>query len=142
MILFQILTVGTRTHIESVYPCSRHELYQILVSVIVLCQHDEVIAALVLLRVGAVALMSSCHIHLTSEYRLELGLTIIAQLAIYLVAIVEQLFHTEHVSMVGDCHSLHAVGNRFVNEFLDARLSVKYTIIRMNVKMYEILHLS
>ena len=54
MISLQVLAVGSRTHVESVYPCTGNELYQVLVSVVVLGEHYQVVAALVHLWVAAV----------------------------------------------------------------------------------------
>jgi hypothetical protein len=51
-----------------------------------------------------------------------------------------ELLNAEHVTMVSDGHALHSVGNSLVNQFLDARLSVKYRIIGMYMQMYEIFH--
>jgi hypothetical protein len=45
MILFQVLAVSTRTHVIAVHPCARHQLDEVLVSVVVLGEDDEVIAS-------------------------------------------------------------------------------------------------
>ena len=140
VVFLQIRAVGSRTHVESVHPSPRHELYQVLVAVVVLCQHDEVVSALVHFRVGALQLASPRHIHLAAEDGLELRLAFVAELAVHLVAVVEQLLHSEHVAVVGYRHTLHAVGYRLVHELGYARLSVEDAVVCMYVKMNEVLH--
>ena len=48
MVLLQILAVSTWTHIETVHPRTTHQFDEVLVSLVVLGQHNEVIATLVL----------------------------------------------------------------------------------------------
>src|SRR5574344_3134090 len=81
------------------------------------------------------------HIHLTSENRFERFLTLFFQTAIHLIAVIKKFLDTEHISMVGDGHTAHAVGTGLVHELLDASLTVKNRLISMDVKMNKILHI-
>ena len=81
----------------------------------------------------AVAFASVSHIHLASEYRLEGFFAFVLQLAVNLVAIVEQFLHSEHIAVVSYGHAAHAVGYRFVHKFLYGRLSVENGVICMYV---------
>ena len=54
MILLQVLTVGTWSHIIAVYPSTRNKLDKILVAFIVLGKNNEVIATHVSLLLNAV----------------------------------------------------------------------------------------
>ena len=133
VVALQLVVVGTRTHVESVYPCVRHELDEVLVALVVLGKHDEVPSALVVMVLAAVGHLAPGHIHLTAEDGLELGQAFLLPLAVHLVAIIEQLLHTEHVAMVGDCDAAHAVANRLVYQIFDARLSVENREVCMYV---------
>ena len=108
---------------------------------IVLGQHNEVIAALVYLRVTAVGFLSPRHIHLAPEDRLEFRLALVAELAVHLVAVVIEFLNAEHVAMVGDGHTPHTIGNGLVNQFRYARLSVENGIISMDMQVYKVLHI-
>ena len=81
----------------------------------------------------AVAFASVSHIHLASEYGLEGFFALVLQFAVYLVAVVIQFLHAEHVAVVGYGHAAHAVGYRFIHKFLHGRLSVEYGVIGMDV---------
>ena len=70
VIFFQFYPVGTRTHIVSLCPSLGHQLYQIVISFFILCQHHQVITALVRLTV-TIEHPSTGHIHFTTEDRLE-----------------------------------------------------------------------
>ena len=133
VVALQVFMVGTRPHVEAVDPCPRHEFDEVFVALVVLCEHDEVPSALVVVLFAAVALLASCHVHLAPEDRLEQGKSLCLPLTVHLVAIVEQFFHTEHISMVGDGNATHAVGNGLVYQFLNARLSIEYGVVCMNV---------
>ena len=71
MVFLQVFPVGTRTSVESVNPSIAHQFDQILVSMIVLGQHDQVIATSVSTVLVLVGLGPSCHIHFTSENGFE-----------------------------------------------------------------------
>ena len=49
MVTFQVFAVGARTHIETISPRTRHQLDEVLVTLIVLGQHNEVVTALMFL---------------------------------------------------------------------------------------------
>ena len=70
MILFQFIAVGTGAHIVSICPGSGYQLYQVVITFLILCQHNQVPAALV----GFTFLFvhsAACHIHLATDYRFE-----------------------------------------------------------------------
>ena len=140
MILLQVLAVSTRTHVIAVHPCARHQLDEVLVSVVVLGEDDEVIASHVAFLLHTVRLLAVCHVHLASEDGLERLLALLLQLTVHLVAVVEQLFHAEHIAMIGYRHTAHAVGNGLVDELLNGRLAVEERVVRVDVQMYEVFH--
>ena len=70
MILFQFVTVCTRTHIISFCPGSGYQFYQIMISFLILSQHNQVPTALVGLTFFLIH-GAACYIHLTTDYRLE-----------------------------------------------------------------------
>jgi hypothetical protein len=80
------------------------------------------------------------HIDLTTEDGFEGFLARFLQLAVLLVAHVEELFDAEHVSMIGNGHTFHTVTDSFVYQLLDAGLTVEYRIICMYVQVYEVFH--
>ena len=140
MILLEVGSVGTRFRVETVYPGTRHELDEILVSVVVLRKHDEVIAARIALLLDTVGFGAARNVHLATEDRLERLLALVFQLAVYLVAVVEQLFHAEHIAMVGDSHAAHAVSHGFVDKLFHRRLSVENGVVGVYVQVYEVFH--
>ena len=140
VILLEVGSVGTRLRVETVHPGTRHELDEILVSVVVLRKHDEVIAARIALLLDTVGFGAARNVHLATEYWLERLLALIFQLAVYLVAVVEQLFHAEHIAMVGDSHAAHAVSHGFVDKLFHRRLSVENGVVGVYVQVYEVFH--
>ena len=142
MKLLQVGVVGAGTHIEAVNPGARHEFDEILITLIVLGQNDEVPSTLVMVLLATVGLRAAGHIHLATENRLEFRLAFGLPLLVDLVAIVKQFLDTHHVAMIGDGHAAHAVGQGFIDKFVDARLSVEDGIIRMYVQVDEISHRS
>ena len=107
---------------------------------VVLCQDDEVIATHVAMLLHLVFLVVTCHIHLTTEDGLKGRFTFFLQAFVHFVTIVEKLLNTKHVAMVGHCHSLHTVGNGFVNKLGNGRLPVKNRVISVYVKVYKVFH--
>ena len=140
VILLEVGSIGTRFRVETVHPGTRHELDEILVSVVVLRKHDEVIAARVALLLDTVGFGAARNVHLATEYWLERLLALVFQLAVYLVAVVEQLFHAEHIAMVGDSHAAHAVSHGFVDKLFHRRLSVENGVVGVYVQVYEVFH--
>ena len=133
VIFLKVLAVGTWSHVVAVDPGAGYELDEILVAVVVLRKHNEVVAAHVAFLLNAVALAAVGNIHLAAEDGLEGFLALSLQLPVDFVAVVVQLLHTEHVAVVGDGHSLHAVGYSLVDNLLHGRLSVEDGIICMYV---------
>ena len=126
VIFLQFFMVCTRSVVKALNPRIRHQFYEVLVTLKVLCQHNEVISSKVFLCLLQMHVAASCYIHLTSEYWLERFLTFGFSSFVHAIAIVEQFFYTEHVSVVSDSHTSHTVSNSLVNQFLHWRLSVKY----------------
>ena len=83
---------------------------------------------------------SSGHIHLAAEDGLEGFLPLRLALFVHPVDIVEELLHAEHVAMIRDGHTLHAVGNGFIHQTGDGSLTVQQRILGVHVQMYEIDH--
>ncbi len=71
--LFEVLVVGARTHIEAVDPGARNELHEVVVPLLVLCQHDEVPTGLVCLFLFERLVAATRHVHLAAEDGLEIG---------------------------------------------------------------------
>ena len=140
MIAEQVFTVGTRTHVEAVHPCPRHQFDEVFIAVVVFGEHDEVPSALVVLVLVAVGLGAPCHIHLASEDGFEGFLALFFEFLVFLVAVVEQLFHSHHVAMIGDGHSPHTVADGLVDQTLYAGLSVEQRIVSVYMQVYEVSH--
>ena len=138
----QVFAIGSRAHVISVYPRSRNQLYQVLIPLIVLRQHNKVVATHVSILLHLVCFAVSRHIHLTADDRLKFGQPFFFALAVNLFAVVKKLFRAEHVAMIGQCHTAHAVGYGLIHKALYARLSVEYRIICVYVKVNEVFHLS
>ena len=125
VVFLQFLTVCTRAVIESVHPGITHKFDQVLIAVQVLGQHDKVVAAQVFLAFLQVHVTATGHIHLTAEDRLERLQSVLLTLFVYAVADVMKFLNAEHVTVICDGHTLHAVGNGLIDKLLDARLSVE-----------------
>ena len=134
----EFMFVSARMGIETIGPGFRHEFYQILVACLVLCQHNEMAPLVVTVNDFRQAFLG--HVHLAADYKTEvlvlyavdpafdlLGFRRVAALfgffELFLVAlqatavdIIIYLFHTEHIAVVCNGHSGHAVGQRLVNE--------------------------
>ena len=80
-----------------------------------------------------VLLLAVGHIHLTTEDRLEGLQSLFLPASVHLITVIEEFLDAKHVAMIGDSHAFHIVGNGFVYEFRDARLSVEYAVIGVNV---------
>ena len=140
VITLEVGSVRTRTHVITVHPCARDKLYEVLVSVIVFRENDEMISAHVAHLLHLVLFPASCDIHLAAQDGLERLLTFRLPLFVYTLAIIIEFLYSEHVAMVCYRHALHPVSHSLVYEALDAGLSVENRIISMNVQMYEIFH--
>ena len=88
-----------------------------------------------------VGFRASRHVHLASQYGLELGLALLLQFGVFLLAIVEKLLYAHHVAVVGHGHATHAVGYGLVHKPLDAGLAVEYAVISVYVEMNVVLHI-
>ena len=133
VIAFQLFVVSTRLRVETFRPGIGNQLDKVVISSLVLCQHDEVVAALVAKILHLIVHSAEGHVHLTAEDGLERFFAVSLQRFVLLVDIVEELFYPHHVSVVGDSQASHPVGNCFVNEFWNTGLSIEQGILRMNV---------
>ena len=129
----QVGTVGAWTHIEAVDPRTRDELDQVLIALIVLRQHDEVIAALVFLAVLLLLRSVLGNIHLATENGLEGFQAFALALFVDADAIIMKLLDAKHVAMIGNGHASHAVTDGFINQSRYLRLSVEDGVISMYV---------
>ena len=66
MVFRQILTVGAGAVVETIYPCPTHKFDEVFVTVVILCQHHQVIVAL-----GLVFFFAVSHIHFATKNGLE-----------------------------------------------------------------------
>ena len=137
-----VVVVRTRTHVVTVHPCAADNLHQVLVACLVLCQQDEVVARQVAVLLYLAFFLSVCHVYFAAEDGLEGFLAGFLELAVLLVAHIEELLDAEHVAVVGHGHAFHAVADGLVHQLLDAGLSVKNRIIGVYVQMYEVFHFS
>ena len=115
MILLQIYAVCTRTAVETIHPRIAHQLDQVLIAVGILGQHDKVIAAIILFGLLQALVATTRHIHLTAEDGLKGFEPVFLSLFVHTVADVVKFLNAEHIAMVGDGHTLHAITNGFIH---------------------------
>ena len=125
VIFLKLHTVCTRTVVETVNPGIADKLDEVLIAVSILGQHDKVIAAKVILGLAKALVTSTGHIHLAAENRFKRFQTCLLTVFVQAHANVVKFFNTEHVSMIGDSHTTHAVLNSFVYKPLNTRLSIE-----------------
>ena len=111
----------------------RHQLDQVLIAMVILCQNDQVIAAHVSMFLDLILQTMSSHIHFTSKNGLERFFPFLLQLLINAVGIIKKLFHPKHVPMVSQRHASHAITYGFVYEFWDLGHSIQNRIMCMNM---------
>ena len=142
MIFLKFDMVRSRAGIESVGPRFRHQLYQIVITFFVLCQHHEVVTAAVALGFFFVCQPPAVahYIHFAAEDGFEGFLSGIFPLAVHALAVVEKLLYAHHVAVVGDGHAAHAVAHGLVDQLRYTGLSVEYRVVCMYVQVYEIFH--
>ncbi len=133
VMLRQFVSVGAGMVVEPFSPCLADELDQVVVALLVLCQHYEVVSLVVL--VLAVSQAVSGTIHLAAEYRLEL--LVVAALGVDLFDIVEELLDAEHVAMVSKGDAAHAEVDSLVDEAFDRSLAVKQAVLRVHMEVCE-----
>ena len=139
MILFQVILVSSRMGIEPVSPSSGYNLYQIMVSFLILGKQYKMIVGTVQLLAVTLLLPAGCHIDLAAYYRLEMT-ALLLESVINLVAVVLELLNAHHVAVIGNGNSTHTIGYSLVNHLFDIGLAVKQRVLRMDMKMYEFLH--
>ena len=133
MVFLQLRVVGSRTAVETVGPGMAHELDEIVVALLILGKENEVPSTGVKLPLFLIH-RPACTVHLTSKNRLEIEVWI---LLVHFLHIIEELFDTKHVSMVGDCHARHAISNGLIDQLTDFCLAVEHRILGVDMKMYE-----
>ena len=116
VIAFQVGTVGARSHVETVNPRARDEFDQVLVALIVLRQHNQVIAALVFLAILFLFRPILSDIHLAAENGFEGLQAFLLPLFIDFDAIIMEFLDAEHVAVVGDGHTTHAIIDGFIDK--------------------------
>ena len=141
MEFLKVCAVGAWFVIKSVNPGARHEFYEIFVSVVVLGEHNQVVARGIAVFLYLVFLLVVRHIHFAPENRLESQnavlifyivlnfffaffvsflefflkfCEILLCVSFYFRYVVGKFFYSHHVSVIGDGHAPHAVGNGFV----------------------------
>ena len=107
--------VCTRTVVETVYPRVAHQLNEVLIAILVLSQHNEVVSAKVFFRFLQTLVTTTSHIHLTAEDGLERIKTVFLTLLVDAHADVVKFLNAEHVAMIGNSHTLHAIVNSFIH---------------------------
>ena len=133
VVFLQVGTVGSRTHIVSIHPGITDQLDEVLVSIIVFGKHDEVVTTHIALVLLTVFLSSAGHVHLTANDRLEGLQSLFLAILVHLGAIIREFLNTEHHTMVGNSHTLHAVLDGLVNEMRNLRLTVEDGILGMHM---------
>ena len=133
MILFQVGTVGSRAHVVTIHPRITHQSDEVLVSVIVLGEHDEVVTTHIALVLLTVAFGTSSHIHLTTDDRLEGFQSFLLSVFVDFSTIVNEFLDAEHHTMIGYSHTLHAILDSLVNKMRNLGLTIEDGILCMNV---------
>ena len=150
-----MLLVDTRVGIESIGPGERHEFHKIVVSLFVLGEYHKVAAGVFL--VDMLGHRTKRHIHLAAENGDEkllfslldfgrdggaaLGRCLLVvefffealyqavDIAVFLLDIVEKLFDTKHVAMIGNRYASHSVGNRLIYKRGNRSLTIENGIL-------------
>ena len=114
VIFLEFFMVSTRTVVEAIHPRVADELNQVLIAIVILGEHDKVIAAKVIFRFTKILIATTGYIHLTSKNRFKGLKAIFLALFVNTIADVMKFFNAEHVSMVGNGHTLHSIANSFI----------------------------
>ena len=140
VVALEVGAVGTRTIVVAICPRIGDELDEILVTIIVLGQHDEVVTAVVAHLLDLVFLAAARHIHLTTQDGLERLEPLLLALLVDTGAVVGQFLDAIHHAVVGDRHTAHAVGNGLVDQVGYLGLTVEYRVVGVYVQVYKIFH--
>ena len=125
VVFLEFHPVCTRTVIEAVDPRIADELDEVLITVGILRQHYEVIAAKVFFGLAQTLIAATGHIHLTTENGFERFEAFFLSVLVHAIANVVKFFNTEHVAMIGNGHASHAILNGLIYKPLDTRLSIE-----------------
>ena len=137
VVLLQFVAVGTRMAVKALRPRLRDKFHEVVVALLVLCQHQQVIVCAVARCLLLVREMARSDVHLAAHDRLEGDEALLLPLVVHLVHVVQELLDAHHVAMVGNGHARHAVGNGFLDKLRDSRLPIEDRVLRMDVKVNE-----
>ena len=140
VVLLQFGTVGTGFIVVALHPCMADEFDKIFVTLIVLCQYNKVVAAVVAVLLNLIEHAVMGNVHLAAIDGLERLKSLFLPVLINLSAIIGKLLYAEHHTMVGDSHTPHAILDSLVDKMSNLRLSVKNRIMSVTMQMYEIFH--
>ena len=125
MVFLQVGAVGAWTVVVAVYPGPRDQFDEVFVPMIVLGQHDEMIAGVVAVLLHLVLLAVAGNVHLATENGLERLEAVLLPVLIDFGTVVRELLDAVHHAVIGDGHTAHAVFDGLVDQMIDARLSVE-----------------
>ena len=131
VILFQHLMTDARLVVVHALDVAGGDyLHEVLVSLIVLGQEDEVVVPAVVVILEAVVVVAG-DVGLAAQDGLDVGV---------FLADVEELLHTIHVAVVRDCQTRHLELIRTCEQLLYVGHPIQDGILRMDVKGYETGH--
>ena len=133
MVFLQVGAVGAWTVVVAVYPGPRDQFDEVFVPMIVLGQHDEMIAGVVAVLLHLVLLTVAGNVHLAAKDGLEGLLSVFLSVFVDFGTIVRKLLDAVHHAVVGDGHTPHTVADGLVHQVVDARLSVENREMGVNV---------
>ena len=110
-------------------------LHQVFITCVILRKKNEVIVALMVV-VLKVVVVVPCDVDLAAHYGLYDEVSVGISVGLVLRP-AEKLLHSEHIAMVRDGKCGHTQFSRAREQFLDARQTVKNTILGVQVKVYE-----
>ena len=125
VIFLKLTMIGTRMGVEPLGPSVRHDLDEVLVTLQVLGQQNQVISDVALVKVLVTVLLGD--IYLTAEDGLEF--LVITTFLVQLGDIIVKFLDAIHVAVIGYCHATHPVTYCFVNKRLDGCHAVKDGIL-------------
>ena len=133
MVFLQVGAVGAWTVVVAVYPGPRDQFDEVFVPMIVLGQHDKVVAGVVAVLLHLVLLTMTGNVHLAAKDGLEGLLSVFLPVFVDFGTIVRKLLNAVHHAVVGDGHTPHTVADGLVHQVVDARLSVENREMGVNV---------
>ena len=138
MVFLQRFMVCTWSMVVAVHPCFADDFDEVMVSLLVFCQQNEMPAAFVYSIVFLQVKIALGAINFAAENGLKLFFFRLP--FVDFIAVVEEFFDAEHVAVVGYSHAFHSIFDCFVNEFWNGGLSVKNAVLGVYVEVYEFFH--